>query len=247
MKNEYDLEKILELHDEGLTDREIAEELGYNINSFSKKRSRMGLSPNKPRETIELTQEEREIICGTLLGDSTVRYVHDKCKYPNLTFSHCVQQKEYFMLKTMKLGRLCSSFGEYKHKKGALSKNETFMQFTGKNMKCLVDVRNLFYKSGIKIIPVEYLKENFSELSVYYLMMDDGSYDITTNSYIINTQCFSKEDLILFTNFLHSKFKLNFSIKTDNSLYLKHESNDIMIKILQKYNECDSMNYKCCL
>ena len=245
MRIKYDEQEILRLHELGLTDKEISEELGYEKNPFAKKRAKMGLSPNKPRETIELTQEEKEIICGTLLGDSTVRYVHNKCKYPNLTFSHSIQQKEYFLYKTNKLKRLCSSYAEYNHKEGALSKNETFLQFTGKNMKCLVEVRDTFYKNGIKIIPIEYLKQNFSELSIYYLVMDDGSYDITTNSYILNTQCFSKENLKEFVDFLNSKFNLDFTIKSDNSLYLRHTSNESMSKILVKYNKCLDMNYKC--
>lgn len=245
MKIKYNEEEILKLHNLGLTDREISEKLGYNKNPFAKKRARMGLKPNKPKETIELLQEEKEILCGTLLGDSTVRYVHDKCKYPNLTFSHSIQQKEYFNYKTEKLYRLCSSAKEYKYSKKSLSKNDTFLQFTGKNMKCLVEIRDIFYKDGIKIIPIEYLKNNFSELSIYYLMMDDGSYDISNNSYILNTQCFDKENLIEFINLLSNKFNLDFSIKSDNSLYLRHKSNNIMFDVLNKYNECATMDYKC--
>lgn len=245
MKTNYDEEKILELHRLGLTDKEISTQLNYNSNLFAKKRARMGLFPNNPRESIELTQIELEILYGTILGDSTVRYVHDRCKYPNLTFSHSIDQREYFNFKMNKLIRLCSSIGEYKHNENALSKKETFLQFTGKNMKCLVEIRDIFYKDGIKIIPIEHLDKNFSELSIYYLMMDDGSYDIATNSYILNTQCFYKENLIPFTEFLNNKFNLEFSIKSDNSLYLRHKSNENMSNILKKYNECTSMNYKC--
>ena len=68
-------------------------------------------------------------------------------------------------------------------------------------MKCLVELRNIFYPNNIKIIPMKYIFNNFTELSMYYLMMDDGSYDISNNSYIINLQCFSKDNLksIIFT------------------------------------------------
>ena len=241
----YNENEILELHNLGLTDKEISEKLGYNSNLFAKKRARMGLIPNNPRKTIELTKEEKEILCGTLLGDSTIRYVHKDCIYPNLTFSHCIQQKEYFEYKTDKLKRLCSSSKEYNTSEKALSKNDTFLQFTGKNMKCLVELRNIFYPNNIKIIPMEYIFNNFTELSMYYLMMDDGSYDISNNSYIINLQCFSKDNLKEFVNFLYNILNLDFSIKSDNTLYLKHNSNSKMTEILIKYNECDTMNYKC--
>lgn len=112
-------------------------------------------------------------------------------------------------------------------------------------MKCLVELRNIFYPNNIKIIPMEYIFNNFTELSMYYLMMDDGSYDISNNSYIINLQCFSKDNLKEFVNFLYNILNLDFSIKSDNTLYLKHNSNSKMTEILIKYNECDTMNYKC--
>ena len=43
--------------------------------------------------------------------------------------------------------------------------------------------------------PIDYLIQHFNDVSLYCLFMDDGSYDISSNSYIINTQCFSEEEL----------------------------------------------------
>lgn len=247
-KTKYNKEKILELYSEGKTDKEIAIELNYSINSFATyRRNQLNLSPNKPREIIELTNYEKSILFGTLLGDSCVRYTHDKCKFPSLSFTHCIAQKEYFIWKCEKLKKLISSYNEYKYNNHSYSKDETFMHCIGKNMKCLCEIREKFYINNIKIIPIDFIKMYFDELSMYCLMMDDGSYDISSNSYILNTQCFSKENLEEFCIFLSEKLNLKFNIKKDNTLYLKHESNDIMIKILQKYNDCNSMNYKCCL
>ena len=106
---------------------------------------------------------------------------------------------------------------------------------------CLFESRAKF----LYLYVIEYIFNNFTELSMYYLMMDDGSYDISNNSYIINSQCFSKDNLKEFVNFLYNILNLDFSIKSDNTLYLKHNSNSKMTEILIKYNECDTMNYKC--
>lgn len=95
-----------------------------------------------------------------------------------------------------------------------------------------------------KIIPIEFIKDKFNELSLYCLFMDDGSYDISSNSFIINTQCFSKDNLLEFCDFLKEKFNLFFNIKSDNCLYLRHISNEIFKDIISKNNECNSMNYK---
>lgn len=246
MNRKYNDSQIIELHSTGLTDREIAEILGVTPNNLATKRRHLGLSPNKSkRETHKLTSEELEVLVGTLLGDSTIRYVHNQCKYPNLTFSHGINQKEYFDWISEKLSNLKSSSNKYDsayiRTNGKVAER---LVFTGMNMPCLVDIYNHFYVDGKKIIPVEYLCNIFSEISLYCLFMDDGSYDIHSNSYIINTQCFSKENLEEFVEFLYKRFNLQFNIKSDNCLYLRHCSNDIMKDILKRINECNSMNYK---
>lgn len=248
MNRKYNDSQIIELHSAGLTDREIAETLGVSSNNLATKRRKLGLTPNKSkRDTYKLTKKELEILVGTILGDSTIRYVHDQCKYPNLTFSHGLNQKEYFDWLTDKLSNLRSSTGKYDSKyirtNGEIAER---LVYTGSNMFCLKELRDVFYtKEGKKIIPIEYIKSIFSELSLYCLFMDDGSYDIRSNSYIINTQCFSRENLEEFVCLLHNKFGLDFSIKSDNCLYLKHSSNEQMYKILTSVNECKSMDYKC--
>ena len=242
----YNNEQIFELHSQGLTDAEMAEIIGVGKNAMANKRAKLGLKPNKgKRYTYELTNEEISILVGTLLGDSSVRYVYDGCKFPNLTFSHGENQEQYFEWKANKLKNLMSSKGCYLSNiirvTGEITKRYVF---TGSNMSCLVPIREYFYPNKIKIIPIEYLNKYFNELSLYCLYMDDGSYDITRNSFIINTQCFTREDLERFINLLYEKFGLKFNIKADHCLYLKHESNDLFKNILLKYNECPDMLYK---
>ena len=112
-------------------------------------------------------------------------------------------------------------------------------------MKCLTELRNTFYIDGKKIIPIDMIQKYFTKESLYYMFMDDGSYDKSSNSYIINTQCFTKTDLETFCTFLYKKFNLCFNIKNYNCLYLQHKSNKLFQDILLEYNECDSMIYKC--
>lgn len=74
--------------------------------------------------------------------------------------------------------------------------------------------------------------------------MDDGSFDISSNSYILNTQCFETSNLKDFCNLLLKKFNVETSVKSDNTIYIRHASNTIVSSILDKYNECKSMSYK---
>lgn len=244
MNRKYNDTEIIELHSLGLTDKEIAETIGVSSNNLARKRKRLGLEPNKSsREKHKLTDYELSILVGTILGDSCVRYVHSKCKYPSLTFTHCVQQEEYFLWKVDKLNTLISSWNKYVDN-SKFSKSGYKFQCVGKNMKCLVDIYNIFYPNNAKHIPITFIEKFFTEISLYCLYMDDGSYDRKGNSYILNTQCFTKDNLQEFTHFLNVKFGLYFNIKSDNSLYLQHESNEIFEEILCKYNECNTMTYK---
>lgn len=245
MNVKYNEQEFIDLYNQGKSDLELAEHFKVTKCAIETKRRRLGLKAHKNifRDNYIPTKQEIAIIIGTLLGDSTIRYVHSKCKNPNLTFVHSPKQEEYFNYLSNKLKNFRASSKRYVDK-NKLNKYGYKLVFTGKNMMCLKTFRKNFYPENIKIIPIDIIKKYFTEESLYYMYMDDGSYDKTSNSYIINTQCFSKENLLEFTLFLKDKFNLDFNIKSDNSLYLCHISNNIFKNILLKYNECDSIKYK---
>lgn len=240
MNKRYNNDEIIALHSQGLSDAEIAKKIGCTPNQMAKKRKSLGLEPNCMRDTYQLSERELAIVIGTLLGDACIRYVHSKCKYPMLNFSHCVQQEEYFLYKKDQLINLMASFNKYYH----TDKERDSWQFNGKNMACLKELREIFYPNNIKILPLDYLKLHFTEESIYYWYMDDGCYDKHTNSFTIATDCFDREQLQNFIDWLNEKFNLDFSIKKDGELYLKHKSNETFYNIISKYNKCESMQYK---
>jgi len=47
----------------------------------------------KERLKIKMVKRDKEIIVGTLLGDSCLRYVHSGCTSPQLTFSHAEKKQ----------------------------------------------------------------------------------------------------------------------------------------------------------
>lgn len=245
MNKKYDNDEFIALYKQGKDDNYLAEYFNTTKSAIITKRSSLKLpSHNKYlRDTYIPTDEEYAIIIGTLLGDSTIRYVHNQCKYPNITFAHASRQEEYFQFLTQKLNNFKSSSKKYVNK-SKCSKDGYKYVFTGMNMHCLVELREKFYPEGIKIIPMDIITKYFTDVSMYYLFMDDGSYDKSSNSYIINTQCFSIENLKEFINFLKDKFNLQFNIKKDHCLYLKHISNNIMHDILKSNNSLESMTYK---
>lgn len=244
--SKLDLEKIKELHFQGKNDKEIALMLGYSHSSVLYCRSQILKLPTV-LEDITLTSEQEEVLIGTLLGDSSIGYTHSKCRFPNLTFSHCKKQSLYAHDKYDKLNIIMASIKERQYKtetviRGKKCKIQPIIFATGHNCKCLIKYRELFYNTeGKKVIPIEYLKEHFTAQSLAYLYMDDGC--VNQKSYNLNLQCFTTEELDAFTYLMKTKFDLEFIVKKDKTLYLRYNSINKFESLIKPYITED-MQYK---
>lgn len=210
----------------GKTDLEISKILKIpyrTISSFRKNTLKLPLV----RDNITITKEQEEILIGTLLGDSSICFTHSQCRFPNLTFSHSEKQEVYFQNKFNSLNCLMSSQLKRHYNKtvfirGKIANVRPVNYAIGKNLKVLQKYREIFYPEGIKIIPISFLENTFTEKSLAYLFMDDGNKNGTTIN--LNLQCFKTDNLLEFIFFLKRKFNLEFTLKTDKTLYLKNKS-----------------------
>lgn len=231
-------EVYLELYNQGLTDQQIAIKLGMHHSYISKYRKNK-LSLPLVRDNIVLTKYQEEVLIGTLLGDSSIRKVHSKMLNNNLTFAHSTKHREYFINKVTILNNIISSTGEYNCKSKFIVGNK--LVATGKALKCMNIYRDIFYPNGIKIIPLDYLIEKFTEVSLSYLFMDDGNKN--GNTINLNMQSFSIEELQGFVNLLRDKFNLIFNIKKDKTLYLTYSSRENFYTLVNRYI-INEMKYK---
>lgn len=244
--SKLNVQKIKELHLQGKNDKEISVILKYSHSSVCYVRKHI-LKLKPVLETIILTKEQEEILIGTLLGDSSLKYTHKGCKFPNLTFSHCESQEFYAYTKYDKLKIIMSSITKRCYKTettilGKKCKAQPVVYAIGHNCKCLVKYRNLFYnESGKKIIPLEYLKDAFTAQSLAYLYMDDGCKN--QKSYNLNLQCFTEKELIDFSYLLKTKFNLDFIVKNDKTMYLRYKSINTFESLIKPYITKD-MQYK---
>ena len=240
-------ELIRELHSKGMNDNEIARELNASVNGVRYiRKDVLGLPHNI--KTYTLTPEMDSIIVGTLIGDAWIGYVYKGCRYPKYECSHCEKQKDYIFTIYEKLKPIMtSSITEYPEKETIIGGKKTFASkrysIGSRNCECLVPYRKAFYPEGKKVIPVEFIKDKFTDVSLAYWFMDDGGKDRNSNSYILNTQGYSLENLQEFTKFLKEKFGLLFTIKKDRSLYLRHCCNKTFTNLISKYITQD-LQYK---
>lgn len=235
--------KFLELFNQGLSDSKIAKILNVSSGGVYSYRMRNNylrdsLSINKP---IKLTDFQKQVLIGTMLGDSSFKLGKGSIN-PSITCAHGIKQKEYCEYKTQifeSLGAKCKY-----HKRNIPDKRnniyyEDYTMITPANPELKIWY-NAFYKEGKKVIPFE-LFENFTEVSLAFMFMDDGRKE--GNYYSIATNCFTIEDLTKFKKFLLEKFGIDTSIRKDHILYIKANSRNLFTNLITPYI-CNCMKYK---
>ena len=132
-----------------------------------------------------LTEFERSIIIGSLLGDGYMRIIPGKYN-AFLEINHSNKAKAYVDYKYTSLKRLCKSAP--KERDG--NDGRVAYRFFTKQSKELTDLYNQFYENNKKIIPKDLIL-NPVILAIWY--MDDGS-KCRDHDIYLNTQQFSIND-----------------------------------------------------
>jgi hypothetical protein len=182
------------------------------------------------KDNMKLTKKEEEVLVGTLLGDSSI--ICGK-NYAYLSFCHESKQSIYFFKKYNILKRTMSSYSYKDNLITNFTNNGKFYYATGRSLKCLRTYRDIFYPNGKKSIPMDFIKDRFTNISLSYLFMDEGCKNCNTIN--LNMQSFNREELQNFINFLEEKFNLKFIIKKDKTLYLRYESRKIFFNLVKNY------------
>ena len=236
--SKIDTIKFEHLFNEGKSDAEIAKELGMSYDGVYAHRIRHGyLRENRKfGKSIPLTDFQEQVLIGTLLGDSTMER---RSANATLICSHCIEKEEYTKYKA-------EIFNSLHPKVYYISQhdNRTEKTYSRCTMKLpanpeLNKYYNAFYKPK-KTISKEILKM-FTAVSLAFMFMDDGCG--SQGNYTIATNCFLKETLILFKQFLLDKFNIYSTITSGNTLYIKHRSLDLFTSLVEPYM-CDCMKYK---
>ena len=132
-----------------------------------------------------LTQLQRSIIIGTILGDGYLRIVKGK-RNALLEINHSLSQKEYVDWKYTGLNALCKSAPKARSGNGM----RKAYRFTTRQHPELTELHTAFYGESKKSIP-DNLTLDPLMLAVWF--MDDGSRCRASDVYL-NTQQFAQRD-----------------------------------------------------
>lgn len=215
-------EEFISLYNQGYNDYAIARRMNISDSTIFRWRRSMNLAPIRNKELsknkeVTPTQEQIEILAGTLLGDSSLQYYPKyRWKTPKFKCDHGAAQEEYANLLYNKLQSLGSSIKRYNRIDKRNGKEYiTYCVCTSCN-PYFFSMYNQLYSTGKKEICSDFLK-NFTIKSLAYLYMDDGYADQKTA--FICTDNFSDESRKTLVKHIESKFNLHFSIVNHGKYY----------------------------
>jgi len=152
-------------------------------------------------------REQRSLIIGSLLGDGSVS------QGTRFYESHSNKQKLY-LLKKFNILRPYSS-------QMYPCDNDTGTKFITTHHPNFLEFYNEFYQKGLKgkLIPVEFIKNNWHDDILAYWFFDDGYYDDVNNEIFLSNLCPKKEQLEVFLDFLNKKFGWGFKYSFFKNIY----------------------------
>ena len=193
------------------------------------------------------TEEEFDIIYGTILGDGHVTKRRGPDGECQLSVGHGYKQIEYIKWKSLVLDRFVSG-KVYPLSHFLKSTNKTYItfNFVTRKSSLFTSLREDFYSESKKILPHNFSdKINPRSLAVWY--MDDGHKYKGKNNIELHTQCFSHNDQCRIVETLKEKFCIESYIRKISTgkeiIFVPSQSCKKFISIVDSY-VVPSLKYK---
>lgn len=231
------------------TTHEIAEIFDSNRKSVTKllKKYKIDINPKQRKyelvKKIPFTQQQKEFIVGTLLGDGCIAPHGRKNKSHRLIAVHSTKQKELLLWKKSILGNFVNVINTKTDSRGYETVN-----FTTVTHDEFSFYYKLFYENNKKIIKDE-LINYITPFSLAVWIMDDGTLNNKTNLRLC-TEGFSEKE----NEKLQYMLKVNFDIKSKVCKYKRNDKeycylslnkeNTIKASKLTEVYFIDKMRYK---
>lgn len=138
---------------------------------------------------FSLTERERQVCLGTLLGDGYISAASDMSQNARITMRHGLPQKAYCRWKYNELSRWCATPPKIVENRG-LGKWSVFFQT--RSHPQFTDLRDMLIHKGRKTVTLDYLSQ-LSGLAVAVWYMDDGSLE-NFSMPVFHTEGYSKAE-----------------------------------------------------
>ena len=196
------------------------------------------------KKTLKLTDLQREILIGTLLGDGHLETQNQGRTY-RLKIEHTFWQKEYtdWLYRIFKDWVLTQLQEKIQKVNGIPRKKYWFSTISHGAFRFYAQQ---FYQNKKKILP-RLIQKWLSPLTIAVWYMDDGSIKSDRHrALILNTQCFTKKENQKLIEIIKKKFDIEMSLRPQRQqwqLYIGSLSVEKFIQLIWPY-VLPSMRYK---
>jgi hypothetical protein len=167
------------------------------------------------KEQLVLTDELKQILISILLGDG---YCQKQGVNNRFKFEQGIIHEDYLMHLYGLFSAYCGKAPIIKIRppKKITGKSSKSIYFNTFSLPCFVELGNLFYPDGKKIIPLN-IGDLLTPLSLCYWICDDGCFHKTQRSLYLCTNSFTLEEVNLLMSILTNKFNLKCTINKHGS------------------------------
>ena len=155
-----------------------------------------------------LSDQCKEIILGSLLGDGSLR-IHKPYKNARFSFRHSIHQKEYFFWKVSKLKEISGESNVWEQKADGLGGKK--IRYQSLALESLTELYRLTHKNDRIIIKRKWLNK-LTPISLAVWWLDDGSIIANGRKGVFCTDSFSLKDQKLLAQYLYRVWRLKVSI-----------------------------------
>lgn len=204
LKKEYLINK--------LDSYKIAEKYGCSATWINILRTKYGIQSLKTYERSEsrnLSPKQRQLIYGSLLGDTTIKF-GGRTGNKNGFFSVSQTDKDLTLFKYEILKSFVNT--EIKIYEDKRSNRKRVYYFNTISHPIFTSIYDKIYVNGIKTVSQGWLEE-LTPLSLAVWYMDDGSITQKNHQMRISTESFSFREHLLMKNYLKQKWGINPDIK----------------------------------
>lgn len=197
---------------------------------------------NAYKSKLELTQQQREILFGGLLGDLSLRKIG---KFSRLVLEQ--KNKDYlFHLYEIFKPFVRTPPKQRLQKRLKTSESRTTWYFSTISHSAFDDYYDMYYPQGRKLLPSQHLlNDQLTAQGLAYWFMDDGSKHAT--GYTFSTACFSIQEHNILLDVLATKFDLTCNLHGSKykSIYVpaRNQANKKFKQLVQPFL-VESMKYK---
>lgn len=241
MKDRLNRQWIINLVNSGKSYKEVVEITGYKKNSvYGLCRKLFGKMEDRNmyrRQSIPITQEQKEFIFGTLLGDGSLQRLGKSIMGRT---NHSIKQENYCKFKQYKLKDLTYKIGYSVHYLKDYDKEYNQCYFCFKPNTELLPLYKMFYKNGKKDIPEDLTL--LTPKAMAWWFMDDGTAS-SRCSISIATCNFSLEGLLRLQKYLKDTYDISITIQKDFKIYFSAESAIKFYNLIKDY-VLEDMMYK---